>query len=49
VQNGASLRADYAVVQVLCTHPDGVEEFVTVTTKQTPSGWKVCGGFTPGR
>lgn len=47
VQNGALLRADYAAVQLLCRHPDGVEEFVTLTVRLTASGWRVCGGFTP--
>lgn len=46
-QNGALLSSDRALVQLLCRHPDGVEEFVSVTLHDTGSGWRVCGGFVP--
>ncbi len=46
-QNGSLLSSDRALVQLLCRHPDGVEEFVSVTLHNTGSGWRVCGGFVP--
>jgi hypothetical protein len=47
VQNGARFSAEYATVHLLCRHPNGVEEVVTVTVKLTNGAWKVSGGWTP--
>lgn len=36
--------ASHAMVTVLCTHADGVEDIVTVTVRKDGAAWKVCGG-----
>lgn len=46
-QNGQHLSATYASVQLVCRHPNGVEEIVTVAVRLTDGAWKVCGGFDP--
>ena len=47
VQNGSIYKQGFARVTLLCSHPDGVEEFVTVTVKEANGEWRVSGGYAP--
>lgn len=44
LDSGNQVRQGLAYMHLLCTHPDGVSDVVTITLVQVGSEWKVAGG-----